>query len=307
MKVFITGAAGFIGSHLCRYLQNQGLTVVGTWHNEQISLTGVKKIKTDLLNKEDVRKLISREKPDYIFHLAGKTLVMPSWENPQETFLHNIFPTLNILDAVQKTKTKTRIVIFGSSSEYEADNRNINEDFKLGANSPYAVSKTVQDYLGLLYFKGNKTDVVRIRPFFIIGTGKTADVATDFSQGIVDIEREKQKSLQVGNLKAVRDYLDIDDAVKAVWLIAKKGESGEVYNLCSGQPVKVSDLLKKLIRLSSKKIKVIIDPKLLRPIDEIRKVGDNYKLMQLGWKPTYTLEKSLKKILDYERSRSRYG
>ncbi|MCL5675819.1 MAG: GDP-mannose 4,6-dehydratase [Patescibacteria group bacterium] len=302
MKVLITGAAGFIGSHLCSYLLKQGVNVVGTWHKREISLTGVKRIKTDLLNKEEVKKIILQEKPDYIFHLAGKTLVMPSWENPQETFLHNIFPILNILDAVQKTQTQTRILVFGSSSEYETNSKSINEYSKLGVNSPYAVSKIIQDYLGLLYFIGKKTDVVRIRPFFIIGSGKTCDVVTDFSQGIINIEKGKQDTLKVGNLKAVRDFLDIDDAVKAIWVIAQRGKSGEVYNLCSGQSVIVGDLLKKLIRLSGKKIKVMVDPKLFRPIDEIRKVGNNQKLKQLGWKPTVSLDKSLKKILDHQRS-----
>lgn len=303
MKVLITGAAGFIGSHLCRYLQKQGLNVVGTWHKGEISFPGVKKIKTDLLNKEDVKKLILQEKPDYIFHLAGKTLVMPSWENPQETFLHNVFPVLNILEAVKKTETPARILVFGSSSEYEADRRNIKEDFKLGVNSPYAVSKIIQDYLGLMYFKGNKMDIVRIRPFFIIGPGKTCDVVTDFTQGIINIEKGKQQTLKVGNLKAVRDYLDIEDAVKAIWVIAQKGKSGEVYNLCSGRPVKVNELLKKLIRLADIKIKVTVDPKLFRPIDEFRKVGDNQKLKQLGWKSKVSLQESLKKILNRERSR----
>lgn len=301
MKALVTGASGFIGSHLCSYLQTLEIEVIGVWHKKKIDLPKIKSIKLNLLRQQEIETVILRESPDYIFHLAGQTLILPSWQNPQKTFRDNIFSTLNILEAVKKTKIPCRVIIFGSASEYEPTSQSIKENFCLLPNSPYALSKIVQDQLGLLYFKSYQLDVVRIRPFFIIGLGKISDASSDFARRIAAIEKGKEKRLKVGNLSGIREYVDIKDAVRGIWLIAKKGTSGEVYNLCSGKPVKVQELLNKLISLSPAKVKVVNDKKLFRPIDESIKVGDNAKITKLGWQPKISLDESLKNILNYWR------
>lgn len=96
------------------------------------------------------------------------------------------------------------------------------------------MSKVAVDILARLYGQNYDMKVIRVRPFFVIGPRKTGDVTSDFARGIVAVERGKQASLKVGNLEAVRDFLDVRDGVGALWLLARKGVAGEVYNLCSG-------------------------------------------------------------------------
>ncbi|MBI3384779.1 GDP-mannose 4,6-dehydratase [Candidatus Gottesmanbacteria bacterium] len=301
MRVLVTGAGGFIGFHLCQFLKKQGIKVLGTVLHQEEKSDGVKRVELNLLEKEKVEDLISDFKPDFIFHLAGQTLVMPSWENPEQTLKTNIFTTLYILEAVMKIRLNSRVIIFSSASIYNSSIKKIKENSKLFPNSPYALSKIFVDYLSMLYSLKKGVNIIRIRPFFIIGPGKTSDVVSDFSKRIVQIEKGDEKSLKVGNLEAVRDFVNIEDAIKGIWLIGKRGKLGEVYNLCSGIGYKVTEILKILVSLSTKKIKVVEDKNLFRPVDEPFKVGDNSKLKKLGWKPVIPLEKTLKETLEYWR------
>ncbi len=302
MRVLVTGAGGFIGLHLCRFLKKQGVEVLGTVLNAKDRNGGIKMIALNLLEKEKLEKLILDFKPDAIFHLAGQTLVIPSWEDPEQTFKTNIFTTLYILEAVVKFKLKSRVVIFSSASIYSSSVNKINEESKFFPNSPYGLSKITVDYLASLYNIGRKVDTVRIRPFYIVGPGKISDVVSDFAKRIIEIEKGHSLEMGVGNLNGVRDFVDIDDAISAIWYIAKKGKTGEVYNLSSGNGVAVAKVLKIMTSLSDKKIKIISDSKLFRPIDEDFKVGDNSKLKELGWKPKVPLVETLEKTLNFWRS-----
>lgn len=301
MKSLVTGSTGFIGSHLCSYLQKKGLEVYGTTHKMSGALPGVNFINTNLLIKKQVENLLENIKPTYIFHLAAQSLVLPSWENPSKTFEFNIFSTLFLIESVMKLKLKTKIIVFGSSSEYAPSENKIKENFYLEPSSPYALSKLVQDNLANLYYKAYGIDTIRVRPFFIIGPGKQHDVTADFCQRIVAIEKGKMNHITTGNLNSERDFLDIDDALSAIWLITENGKKGDSYNICSGTGVQVNKVLKKLISYSHKPIKVTVDKKHFRPIDEARKVGDNSKLKSLGWKQKVTLDESLLKTLNYWR------
>jgi len=120
----------------------------------------------------------------------------------------------------------------------------------------------------------------------------------------VAVERGEQTSLKVGNLEAVRDLLDVEDAVRALWLLVQKGVAGEIYNICSGAGHKIETVLKTLVDMSTRPIPVEPDPGHLRPVDEPAVIGDNARLRALGWAPQVTLDQSLARILDYWRSLS---
>ncbi|MGA2670093.1 MAG: GDP-mannose 4,6-dehydratase [Dehalococcoidia bacterium] len=118
---------------------------------------------------------------------------------------------------------------------------------------------------------------------------------------MVEIEKGLKKVLEIGNLETVRDFTDGRDAVKGLWLLAEKGEYGEVYNLCSGRSRKMKDILMKLISISGREIKCQETPEKMRPFDDPIYVGDNTKLHSLGWEPQIPLEKTLSDMLDYWR------
>ena len=102
----------------------------------------------------------------------------------------------------------------------------------------------------------------------------------------------------------MRDLLDVEDAVRALWFLVQKGVAGEVYNICSGAGHKIETVLKMLVNMSTRPIPVEADPRRLRPVDEPAVIGDNSRLRTLGWAPRVTLEQSLVRILDYWRSLS---
>jgi GDP-4-dehydro-6-deoxy-D-mannose reductase len=119
----------------------------------------------------------------------------------------------------------------------------------------------------------------------------------------VAIERGKKKALEVGNLEAVRDIVDVRDCARAMWLLILKGKPGEAYNICAGKGYKIADMLAKLVSLSKKEIEVVPDPARMRPADDPVLIGDSSKLRSLGWEPQVPIEKTLADILDYWRER----
>lgn len=304
MKCLVTGASGFIGSHLTEFLLGQGLSVYGLDKKMGKFLTNLPGdfhfISCNLVDRDGVMEAVASIRPDYVFHLAAQSLPKVSWEDPESTFRINVFGTLYLLDAIRAAGIDPSIVIFCSSGEYaiSKNGKPIAEDFPLEPYNPYALSKITQDHLSFLYWKTHQMRIVRVRPFFIIGPRKTGDVSSDFVRGVVAIERGLTKKLRVGNLDIVRDFLDVQDAVRAIYLIANEGISGEIYNICAGTGHKVGEIIEELQHLSKAMIEIELDPSLLRRFDEPIKIGDNSKLRDLGWSPSIPFQESLAIILD---------
>lgn len=304
MKCLVTGASGFIGSHLTEFLLKEGFTVYAFDKKQGrflVNLSGdFHFIACNILDREQVVDAIARVRPDYVFHLAAQSLPKVSWEDPETTLQINVFGTLYLLDAIRMAGIQPSIVIFCSSGEYAVskDGKPIAEDFPLEPYSPYALSKITQDHLSFLYWKAYQMRIVRVRPFFIIGPRKAGDVSSDFAKGVVAIERGLAKTLQVGNLNIVRDFLDVQDAVRAIYLIANQGVPGEVYNICAGTGYKIGDIVDGLQKVSKTAIKTETDPSLFRRLDEPVKIGDNRKLKALGWEPSVPFQESLALILE---------
>lgn len=309
-KCLVTGCSGFIGSHLADFLIDRGLAVFGTTFGDSSAVNHIRErsalVNCDFRDKGNVAEAVKLANPDYVFHLAAQSLVVPSWEDPENTFRANIFGTLYLLDAIRNQGGNPVIVIACSSAEYglaTEDEIPIKESKEFRPVSPYGVSKIATDYLAYLYWKVHKMHIIRIRPFNVTGPRKLFDATSDFARGIVEIERGHKHSLRVGNLDAVRDILDIRDAVRAIWLLAERGGPGEVYNICSGRGYRIAEILEQLISMAKVPIEVDRDERKMRPLDEPVYIGDNSKLRSLGWKPEIPLERTLRDTLDYWRSR----
>lgn len=305
MNYFVTGANGFIGQHLVDHLLAGGHTVgvfvrsarTAKWPERTCVFHG------DVLDAESVAAAIRVFAPEVVFHLAAQSLPGLSWEHPADTFRVNVDGTLNVLDAVRSLAQPPKVIVACSSSEYapSPDGQPITEQAPMVPSSPYAVSKLAADHLARLYGERHGIAVVRMYPFFLIGPGKTGDVCSDIARGVVAVERGQCHQLSVGNLGAIRDFLDIRDGVVACRLLAEKGRPGETYNICSGHGHSIRDLLDRFKRLSTVPIIEGIDPTRLRPLDEPLKVGDPTSLKALGWAPAHALDETLKTILEYWR------
>ncbi|WP_252221701.1 MULTISPECIES: GDP-mannose 4,6-dehydratase [unclassified Clostridium] len=307
MRALITGVNGFVGHYLSQYLIEQGYEVYGTVIEDNIKMDNVKILKMNLLNKKEVNETIKNINPEQIYHLAGQSAVGLSWDNPTLTMNVNINGTINLLDAVRNNNINTKILIIGSSDEYgiiKPEECPINEQHKLNPNSPYAISKMTQEEISKLYIKSYKMNIIMVRAFNHIGPMQSKNfVVSDFASRIAEIEKGAEAIIRVGNLEAYRDFTDVRDIVKGYELLMSYGKIGEIYNIGSGKPYKIQQILDILLSLSTTNINVEIDKNRLRPSDVPIIQCDNSKIKShTNWSIEYDIKDTLKDTLDYWRN-----
>ena len=180
----------------------------------------------------------------------------------------------------------------------------------MNPQNPYAESKAAADDYCRTIFESSGMDIVRMRPFNHSGPGQADSfVLSSFARQIADMESGSQKPvMRVGNLDAARDFMHVDDVIRAYALALEVGEAGAVYNLCSGVSRPIQSALDELLSLSELDVQVQIDPDRMRPSDvaEIRGSHDSFTA-KTGWKPEKTFEQLLAELLDYWRAQVLHG
>lgn len=314
-KVLITGITGFAGSHLADLFLKKEYKVYGTTRprSKTENIDHIKnKLKlydADLSDSHSLHTVLSRIKPDYIFHLAAQAFVPTSWSSPANTMEVNAIGSIHLFEAIRRARIDPIIQIASSSEEYGLvykEETPITEDNPLRPLSPYAVSKIAMDYLGYQYFKSYGLKIVRTRGFNHTGPRQgEVYVCSTFARQIALIEAGKQDpSIFVGNIDSYRDFTDVRDMVRAYVLAVEKGEPGEVYNICSEETHKIKDVLNMLIGMSKAKIKIKKDSDRVRPSDVELLLGDCSKFKKItGWKPEIPFEKTMEDLLNYWRER----
>ena len=307
-KVLVTGVDGFVAGYLSDYLFKSGYDVYGTTISETYKNDKIKIFKMNLLDAENVSDVIKNISPNMIFHLAGQSAVGLSWQKPVLTIDVNVNGTLNLLEAVRINNINSRILIIGSSDQYgtiKPEDCPIKETQLQNPQSPYGISKKTQEEIGKLYVKAYKMNIIFVRAFNHIGARQGKNfVVHDFASKIVKIEKSAVPVLKVGNLDTLRDFTDVRDIVRGYLMLLESGKIGESYNIGSGNVIKVKDILKKLINLSSKKIKIEIDKEKFRPVDVPIVQCDNSKIKKdTGWSPEISIDETLKEVLEYWRGK----
>jgi GDP-4-dehydro-6-deoxy-D-mannose reductase len=318
LRALITGANGFAGSHLAEYLlEHTDVAPYGLGLGSQDHIVHLKgKLifsETDLCDPEQVREVLAKVRPDLVFHLAAQAYVGVSWKDPWGTLANNIHAQLNVLQGMVDLSLPARVMVVGSNEEYglvRSDELPVKETNPLRPDNPYGVSKIGQDMLGLQYYNSYGLHVVRVRPFNHIGPRQSDQfVAPAFARQIAEAELGlREPVIRVGNLSSQRDFADVRDVVRAYYLILTRGQAGEVYNIGSGEPRLISDLLDTLLQFSKLDIKVEQDQSRLRPSDVPIIYCDPIKLKECtGWQPTISFEQSLYDVLEDWRQRVRRG
>jgi GDP-mannose 4,6-dehydratase len=319
-KVLITGITGFVGSHLVDYiLANFPQTQIfglARWRSPTNNITHVLDKITlefgDLLDLSSLKTILSRLKPDVIFHLAAQSYVPFSFSSPVVTLSTNLIGTCNLLEVVKELKFASGydpIIHICSSSEVYGQVREnevpIKEDNPFRPASPYAVSKVGEDMLAFQYWLSWQIKTIRTRMFTHTGPRRgEVFVVSNFAKQIAAIEAALAPPIvKVGNLESVRTFLDVRDAVKAYWLLVEKCPPGEVYNIGGTETMTIGEMLERLLKLSTvKNIRVEVDQRRLRPSDVTLQIPCIDKFVAAtGWKPQIKFDQTLEDTLNYWR------
>jgi len=304
----VTGAEGFIGSHMVKFLHAKGWRVIGSFLANGPALCpklrDVEFVQCDLRDGQRIAQLVAEYKPTHIFHLGAQSLPTLSWADPVTTFESNVMGSLHLFEAVRRLRRPQVVISACSSAEYgyvPASAVPVIEAQPLRPLHPYGISKVCLDLLAREYFLDYKIPAVNVRLFNTTGPGKTNDAPSDFVRQLVAIKKGLQPPVvEVGNLRPRRAFLDVNDTVRGFYLAAAKGKPGEAYNLCAPRTYQMSEVLATAIRLSGLKVEIRPVPRLMRPSDEKIIFGSTQKIRKdTGWKPLMSLEQTLRSMIDY--------
>lgn len=302
-RVLIFGAGGFVGSYLCKEFLNNGYKVSGTDKGEGSALPSeVDFYKTDLMQADEVEKLIGQVQPDIIVNLAAISSVGTSWNMPQTTMAINVIGALNIMETAKKSEQKPRILFVGSSEEYVISENPLDENTQLNANNPYGISKVTQEQFAKLYREQYGLKIYCVRPFNHTGIGqRDSFVLPSFCKQVAEIDKSgKDGKIQVGNLKVKRDFSHVKDVVRAYRMIVESDNCNRIYNVGSGNAYSLEDMLTYIIGLSDQNIEIEVDQNRIRPTDQPVICCDRSLIgKELGWEPQYNVYDALKEMYEY--------
>lgn len=323
--VLITGISGMVGSHLADLLlKKTNLVIFGLcrWRSpldnveHLLPLVNKKKsrlrfVSGDLNDYSSLIRALELSRPNYVYHLAAQSFPLASFEEANSTFNTNFIGTYNILNAIKFLKLNPYIHVCSSSEIFGRVKKKdlpIDENCSFHPSSPYAISKVGTDLLGKYFYEAFGLKVLTTRMFTHTGP-RRGDVFAEssFAKQIALIEEKKIRPIiKVGNLKSLRTFADVRDAVNAYYLLLTKNpKPGEVYNIGGNFSCTVGEMLNYLLSLSKiKNIKIVSDRSRLRPLDADLQVPNITKFSNAtGWKPKINFEKTMLDLLNYWRKK----
>ncbi len=301
-NVLVTGAAGFIGRHLLNLLLEQECQITAVLHPLETLHSplpdGIPCVRVNIQDKVGVTNLLRQTNPAVVFHLAG----LIRSPHLAELLAINVLGTENVLQAARELPNPPRVVIPGSAAEYGVcvNQEAVLETAVLRPVSAYGVSKAAQTHLALAYAQREEVPVMVGRLFNVTGPGESAVMlAGGVTAQIVACEAGQTPAVvQVGNLSAVRDFVDVRDVVRALWAIAQAGSAGEVYNVCSGNGRLVADVVYQLMAHAKIPLTLANNSRPAHPGDVPYSVGNPQHIQQqTGWCPHISLSQSLTDLL----------
>lgn len=315
-KVLVTGACGFIGSHLVERLLAEGCKVRAfVYYNSFNSWGWLDSFRPGILKKIDiftgdvrdpngVRKAVNGT--EIVFHLAALIGIPFSYHSPDSYIDTNIKGTLNILQASKDFKIK-RVVVTSTSEVYgTARYVPIDENHPLQAQSPYSATKIAADKIAESFCLSFNLPVTIARPFNTFGPRQSARAI--IPTVIIQTLSTKTKMIKLGNLFPTRDMNYVTDVCDAFVEIIKSDKTvGKTINICSGREISIENLARLILKLMKSKKKIVLDYQRRRPkkSEVERLLGDNTLIRSItSWRPKYCLEKRLLETIEWFKNKS---
>jgi len=307
-KILVTGAGGFIGSHLVERLVRDGHKVRAFirynsknnwgWLERSNIKDDIEVYTGDIRDFDSVNDAI--KDVEVIFHLAALIGIPYSYVSPLAYIKTNVEGTYNILEASRLNNIK-RIIITSTSEIYgTAKFVPITEEHPVNPQSPYAASKVSADLLALSYYLSFGTPVVIARPFNTFGPRQSARA---FIPSVIIQILSNKKIIEVGNLETVRDMNYVKDTVEGfVSILKTKGIEGQVLNICSGKEISMNNILKEIIKITGSKVKIKESKERIRPdkSEVLRLLGSNKKIKKItDWSTKYSIEEGLEETIKW--------
>ncbi len=301
-RALITGINGFVGTYLKNHLIQNNWEVIGLGIVEE---EGV--IPCDITDRNQIRDVFENSgEISHVFHLAAQTFVPTANEVPLDTMNTNYGGTVNLLQILNAVSPETRFIYISSADAYGPPlYLPVDEKHPLNPPNAYAISKAAADHYCSFFHKATNMHVITMRPFNHTGPGQSEQfVLSNFAKQIAAIEAGmKPPVMQVGNLDAARDFLHVQDVVRAYVLAAEQAEGGTVFNVCSGRSNRIQDALEMLLAHATVHITIEQDPTRMRPADVKDVHGDAEALTQAtGWFPEHSFDMLLQDLLTYWRN-----
>jgi len=285
LRVLITGIDGFTGIHLSRYLKSDYEVFGTSLKKEEKNI-----FKCDITNKEEIKKVLDKVKPDYVIHLAGISFVGHS--NYEDFYKVNVIGTQNLLESIKDVK---KVIIASSATVYGKQNREIlSEDLSPNPLNHYAISKLGSEQIAKTFF--NKLDIIVTRPFNYTGLYQSTSFLVP---KIVSHFKDKKSVIKLGNLDVIREINSIDFVCKVYKRLLESDAKNIVVNIASKREVYLKDIIRIMNEIAGYEIEVIQDKNLIRRNEPKKLIGDNQLLFSLvGEVENKPLKEILKEMYD---------
>lgn len=316
MRVLVTGIDGFVGSHMADFLLHQrGIDVHGTIYDPRPSdlirhLEGkIGLHRADVLDSDAIGALVASLEPDRIIHLAGQAFIPTSVADPAGTFRTNVMGGISVLEAGrslgQKKLRAPSVLIVSSGEVYghvEVARQPIMESMPINPANPYAASKGSIDVIAQEYHRALGVDVFVVRPFNHSGPRQSPNfVCSDFGRQFARIALGlMEPQLSVGNTDTRRDFTDVRDVVRAYWMLFSSNSAERVFNVCSGEAIRIREIIATLEEVTRIRVEVNEDPRRIRPSESPLIVGSCQRLQSTtGWSREFNLRQTLADVFTY--------
>ena len=312
MKVLVTGADGFIGSHLCQFLLKENHEIIAISRNfKQLPslIFNSDKIDFNQVNVTDfssLSKIIIKHKPNIIIHLAGETSHKQSFENPMYDVDVNTKSTLCILETIKQSKLKTRFIL-GSTFIVvgKPETLPVTEDTDCNPSTVYGINRLASEYFSKVYHNMYDIDAISFRITNAFGPREKYLTPTKNALNYLIYQAYKGKDVTIYDEgKFFRDVIFVNDVISGINTIIKNGESGNLYWISSSKKTWFYEIGKLLEELTTGKVKYVESPSYNNKVDVGNFVVDNSKLQSIGWKIETSVKDGIKETLDYFKSNS---